>query len=67
LLCLEPQVKEAFDKGKKFVTFCKSSTIGRNDLGQVEEEMYEHKLGMLQQECKTRDEVVIHAQIQHVF
>ena len=36
------------------MTFSKSSTIGRNDLGQVQEELYDHKLGMLQQECKTR-------------
>jgi hypothetical protein len=54
LLWIEPQVKESFDKGKKVVTFFKSSTIGRNDLGQVQEELYDHKLGMLQQECKTR-------------
>jgi hypothetical protein len=54
LLWIEPQVKESFDKGKKVVTFSKSSTIGRNDLGQVQEELYDHKLGMLQQECKTR-------------
>ena len=54
LLWIEPQVKESFDKGKKVVTFFKSSTIGRNDLGQVQEEMYNRKLGMLQQECKTR-------------
>ena len=36
------------------MTFFKSSTIGLNDLGQVQQEMYDHKLGMLQQECKTR-------------
>ncbi len=54
LLWIEHQVKESFDKGKKVVTFSKSSTIGRNDLGQVQEEMYDHKLGMLQKECKTR-------------
>ena len=36
------------------MTFSKSSTIGRNDLGQVQEELYDHKLGMLHQECKTR-------------
>ncbi len=54
LLWIEPQVKESFDKGKKVVTFFKSSTIGRNDLGQVQQELYDHKLGMLQQECKTR-------------
>ena len=54
MLWIEAQVKESFDKGKKVVTFFKSSTIGRNDLGQVQEELYDHKLGMLQQECKTR-------------
>ncbi len=43
LLWVEPQVKESFHKGKKVVTFFKSSTIGRNDLGQVQEELYDHK------------------------
>ena len=51
---LTKQLTTSFDKGKKVVTFFKSSTIGRNDLGQVQQELYDHKLGMLQQECKTR-------------
>ena len=40
LLCLEPQVKEAFDKDKKVVTFSKSSTIGRNVTTQENVQMY---------------------------
>jgi hypothetical protein len=51
---LEPKVTKSFDKGKRVVNFFKSSTIGRNDLGKVQEELYEDELAMLQQECKTR-------------
>ena len=40
MLWVEPKVKESFDKGKKVVTFFKSSTIGRNDLAKVEKELY---------------------------
>jgi hypothetical protein len=43
LLWLEPQDREDFDKGKNVVTFLQSSTIGRNDLGQVREELCDHK------------------------
>jgi hypothetical protein len=35
MLWVEPKVKESFDKGKKVVTFFKSSTIGRNDLAKA--------------------------------
>ena len=40
MLWVEPKVKESFDKGKKVVTFFKSSTIGRNDLAKVQKELY---------------------------
>ena len=48
------KVKESFEKGKKVVTFFKSSTIGRSELEKVQEDLYGNKLGMLKQECKTR-------------
>ena len=48
------QVKESFEKGKKVVTFFKSSTIGSSELAKVQEDLYGNKLGMLKQECKTR-------------
>ncbi len=54
---LEHKVKCAFDKGKKVllvVPVFKSSTIGRNDLAKVQEELHDHPLGLLKQECKTR-------------
>ncbi len=50
----DAQVKESFEKGKKVVTFFKSSTIGRSELAKVQEDLYGNKLGMLKQECKTR-------------
>ena len=50
----DAQVKESFEKGKKVVTFFKSSTIGHSDLTKVQEDLYGNKLGMLKQECKTR-------------
>ncbi len=50
----DAQVKESFEKGKKVVTFFKSSTIGRSELEKVQEDLYGNKLGMLKQECKTR-------------
>ena len=53
----DAQVKESFEKGKKVVTFfksSKSSTIGRSELAKVQEDLYGNKLGMLKQECKTR-------------
>jgi hypothetical protein len=40
MLLVEPKVKESFDKGKKVVTFFKSSTIGHNDLAKVKKELY---------------------------
>jgi hypothetical protein len=40
MLWVEPKVKKSFDKGKKVVTFFKSSTIGRNDLAKVQIELY---------------------------
>ena len=55
MLCLEPKVKESFDKVKKVVvTFFKSSTIGRNDLVKVQKELYDHTLASVKQECPTR-------------
>ncbi len=48
------QVKESFEKGKKVMTFFKSSTIGHSDLPKEQEDLYGNKLGMLKQECKTR-------------
>ncbi len=36
---LEPRVTESFDKSKRVVNFFKSSTIGRNDLGTVQEDL----------------------------
>ena len=53
------EVKESFDKGKKVVTFFKSSTIGRNDLAKVQKELYD--LGIRLIEARMQDEVVIHA------
>jgi hypothetical protein len=47
------------DKGKKVVTFFKSSTIGRNDLAKVQKELYD--LGIRLVEARMQDEVVIHA------
>jgi len=35
-----PQVKESFEKGKKVVTFFKSSTIGYTDLVKVQEDLF---------------------------
>jgi hypothetical protein len=46
-------VKESFEKGKKVVTFFKSSTIGHSELAKVQEDLYGNKLGMLKQECKS--------------
>ena len=34
----DAQVKESFEKGKKVVTFFKSSTIGRSELEKVQED-----------------------------
>ena len=36
----DPQVKESLEKGKKVVTFFKSSTIGRSEFQQVQEDLY---------------------------
>ncbi len=54
MLWVEPKVKESFDKDKKVVTFFKSSTIGRNDLGKVQKDLYDRTLTSLKQECPTR-------------
>ena len=54
MLCLEPKVKESFDKDTKVLSFFKSSTIGLNDLAKVQKELYDHPLVVLKQECKTR-------------
>jgi len=54
MLWVEPKVKESFDKGKKVVTFFKSSTIGRNDLAKVQKELYDRTLTSVKQECPTR-------------
>ena len=50
----DAQVKESFEKGKKVVTFFKSSTIGHSEVAKVQQDLYGNKLGMLKQECKTR-------------
>ena len=55
----EPKVKESVEKGKKVVTFFKSSTIGRNDLAKVQKGLYD--LGIRLVEARMQDEVVIHA------
>ena len=54
MLCLEPKVKESFDKGKKVVPFFKSSTIGHTDLVKVQKELYDRTLTSVKQECPTR-------------
>ena len=54
MLWVEPKVKESFDKGKKVLTFFKSSTIGRNDLAKVQKDLYDRTLTSLKPECPTR-------------
>jgi hypothetical protein len=50
----DESIKEIYSKGKAVVTFFRSSTIGKNKLIEIQNEMYGKPLPVLEQECKTR-------------
>ena len=57
MLWLEPkESSRPLTKARRLWPFSKSWTIGRNDVAKVQEELYDHPLGLLKQECKTNSD-----------